>query len=118
MLVLAGNLKIVKLVIANRVRVSDGDLQIAISYGFYDVTHYLLKKYPGFDQWGLLENVEELRLYKIYLKHGGGLDQPCYNRLVSFQDPMYTIVINHYQKDNKLIRMLPVDVWKLMMLFC
>ena len=79
------------------------------------VNRYLAQVYPS--SFSRYETTEDLDVYKIYLQRGGKFDQPKYKCLVSCQYPLYTIVIHFYQKQNKLIRMLPVDVWKMMTLF-
>ena len=60
---------------------------------------------------------DDLDLYRIYLRDHGVFDQRCYGRLVSFQHPLYYIMINYSQEENKLIRMLPVDKWRMMIPF-
>ena len=86
--------------------------------GSSEVSRYLLQVYTSlFRNFECFRYTLDLDLYKIYLRHDGGFNESRYERLVSCQDPLYYIVINYSQQENKLIRMLPVDVWQMMMPF-
>ena len=113
-----GHLEIVKLMIQLGADINVLNPKHLLSEDSGEVTRHLVQVCPSlFDDFGCFRYTGYLDLYRIYLCHHVEFDQKRYKRLVSFQDPMYTIVMNHYQKENKLIRMLPVDVWKLMMPF-
>ena len=113
-----GQLEIVKWMIKLGADVnvfSPWDLTFA---GSSEVTRYFLQVCPSlFSDFGRFRITGCLDLYRIYLRHHGEFNEKRYKRLVSCQDPLYYFVINYSQKENKLIRMLPVDVWKLMMPF-
>ena len=87
--------------------------------GSSEVSRYLVQVYPSlFNYFEWFRYTADLDLYKMYLRQRGGVINPDnYKCLVSCQHPLYYVVINHYQQENRMIRMLPVDVWKLIMPF-
>ena len=110
-----GHVDIIDLLIENGVDNWNIGLKGACRGGHVDIIRMLIEK--GADYWHPLASVNDLSLYKLYLKKIGKFNQMHYRCLISYQDPLYCVVINHYQEENRLIRMLPVDIWKLMMPF-
>ena len=113
-----GHLEIVKWMIQ-----LGADTNVLIQWGIarldsIEVTRYLLQVYPPlFTNFEWFRFAEYLDLYRICLRHHGGFDQGYYKHLVSCQDSLYYVVINYSQQENKLIRMLPVDVLQMMIPF-
>ena len=114
----SGHLEIVKWMIKLGADANLLDPWEYVNLASSEVTRYLLQLYPSlFTNFKFFEYMAELDFYNIYLQRGGVINLHKYKRLVSCQHPLYCVVINYYQQENKLIRMLPVDVWKLMMPF-
>ena len=110
-----GYLDIVKWMIKLGADINTLDPWQIANIGSSEVNRYLWQVYPSlFTDFGYFRYTAYLDLYKIYLRYAGEFDQKRYKRLVSCQDPLYYVVIHHDQQENKLIRILPVDVWKMM----
>ena len=57
-----------------------------------------------------IKDIENLELYKLYLKHGGEINTSKYERLIIKEDPLYTIS-THYDKGG-IVQKIPIDLWR------
>ena len=102
---------IVDMLIANGAECRDSGLLIAAARGNLEMTNFLIQN--GAYHFDYIFEMNDLTLYKRHLRTGGELDVARYRLLISLQDPLYFVVINHYCPANELIRKLPLDLWRM-----
>ncbi len=64
-----------------------------------------------------LKNIENLELYKLYIKKTGEINNKHYNKLVCFYDPIYYIITHRVENNKNKIYKVPDDIWHLMRTF-
>ena len=69
----------------------------------------------GANDWGRLENIENLELYKLYTEKTGQFNRKHYRKLVCFYDPVYVILTQ--KKNSKTLKRFPTDLIRLLRTF-
>ncbi len=111
----SGDIDIIDLMIQKGADEWNWGLWGACEGGYTTIVNLMIEK--GADDWNCLWNVENLTLYKLYIKKTGKIGTDHYNKLVCFYDPIYHIITRRTENIRKGIYKIPNDLWRLMRTF-